>query len=168
MAASLVGILAPQPGIKPTPLLLEGKILTIEPLGKSPHFITLRRLSQVQTSLACSSGESAHPWGAYAFSQEPLDLWEPNLHSHPSLAIRSQCGAAVHIAWKRDFLVTAPSWLFHICLGHPDSQPSAGSTFLQGWQFWASESMSRHSRGLRKFKDCHSPTQHSTMLSSQR
>ena len=79
-----MGILAPQPGIKPTSLLLEGKTLTIGPLGKLPHFINLRRLSQVQTSLACSPGESAHLWGAYAFSQEPLDLWEKMLHPAPA------------------------------------------------------------------------------------
>ena len=33
------GILAPQPGIKPTPPALEGKVLTTGPPGKSQTFL---------------------------------------------------------------------------------------------------------------------------------
>jgi len=36
LAAEASGILAPQPGIKPTPPALEGKVLISGPLGKSP------------------------------------------------------------------------------------------------------------------------------------
>ena len=36
LAAEASGILAPQPGIKPTPPALEGKVLITGPLGKSP------------------------------------------------------------------------------------------------------------------------------------
>ena len=45
------GILAPQPGIEPTPLAREGKVLTTGPLGKSQFSLSISFFLMISISL---------------------------------------------------------------------------------------------------------------------
>ena len=78
------GILAPHPGIEPTPPVLEGEVLTTGPLGKSLNCILKIVLKQTQHTICHFSYFSM-------YNSVTLSLFTllGNCHNHPSMELFS-------------------------------------------------------------------------------
>ena len=87
------GISGPQPGIEPTPLVLEGEVLTTEPLRKSPLWIFRRDLGTPYIQREPWSRVSAS-WGQ--LFKDPRVLPLSSLLAAPTL---------MSLVWQRPFLL---------------------------------------------------------------